>query len=87
LYSPPNIGRVLISKIARWTGHVAYIRVGQNHLGNLDTDGRKILQQILKEKGWKGMNWINLLKIKTSSSVNVVRKTWVPRNAGHFLYS
>jgi len=66
LYSSPNIGRVLISKKVRWTGHVTYIRVGQNHLGNLDTDGRKILKHILKEKGWKGMNWINLLKIKTS---------------------
>jgi len=56
LYSSPNIGRVLISEKVRWTGHVAYIRVRQNHLGNLDTDGRKILKQILKEKGWKGMN-------------------------------
>jgi len=44
--------------------HIAYIRVGQNHLGNLDIDERKILKQILKEKGWKSMNWINLAQDK-----------------------
>jgi hypothetical protein len=32
--------------------------------GKLDTDGRKILKQILKENGWKGMNWINLAQDK-----------------------
>jgi hypothetical protein len=64
LYYSPNIGRVIISKKVRWTGHVAYIRVGQNHLGNLDTDGSKTLKQILKEKGWKDMNWINLAQDK-----------------------
>jgi len=39
-------------------------RVGENHLGNLDIDGRKILKQILKEKGWERMNCINLVQDK-----------------------
>jgi hypothetical protein len=38
--------------------------VGENHTGNLDTDGRKILQKNPKEMGWKGMNWINLAQEK-----------------------
>jgi hypothetical protein len=33
----------------RWKGHTAHIRVGENHI---DTDGRKILNQILKK--WDG---------------------------------
>ena len=63
--------------------------MGENHLGNLDTDGRKILKQILKEKGWKGMNWINLApdKDKRQALVNMVRTTWVPRNVENFFYS
>jgi hypothetical protein len=66
LYSSPNIGRIITSKKVKRTGHIAYISVGESHLGNLDADGRKILQQILKEKGWKGMYWINLPQDKTS---------------------
>jgi hypothetical protein len=64
LYSSPNIVRVIISKKVRWTQHIAYIGVEENHLDNLDIDGRKILKQILKEKGWRGMNWINLAQDK-----------------------
>ena len=53
----------------RWTGHTAYIRAGENHLGNLDTDGRKILKQILKK--WDEMARIGIiwLRIKTSDSL------------------
>jgi hypothetical protein len=69
LYSSPNIVRDIISKKMRWTGHTAYIRAGENHLGNLDTDGRKILKQIVKK--WDEMARIGIiwLRIKTSDSL------------------
>jgi hypothetical protein len=51
LCSSPNIVKVIISKEVRWTGQIAYIRVGENHLGNLDIDGRKILKKDPKRKG------------------------------------
>jgi hypothetical protein len=48
----PNTVRVIISQKMRWKGHTAHIRVGENHIGNLNTDGRKILNQIVKK--WDG---------------------------------
>jgi hypothetical protein len=52
LYSSPNIARVIKLRRMRWTGQVAHTGAGRNHLGNSDTEGRKILKWILKK--WDG---------------------------------
>ena len=72
MYRPPNIVRVIKSRRMRWAGHAARMRErrgvyrvlvgkpeGKRRLGDLDIDGRIILQWIFMK--WVGtIDWIGL---------------------------
>jgi hypothetical protein len=48
-----------------------------------------IIKMDLEEKGWGGINWINLIpdSDRWTAVVNTVMNLWVPLNAGEFLSS
>jgi hypothetical protein len=73
LYSSPSIIRMIKSRSMRWAGHVARMREKRNvynvlwgsqkerdHWNDQGVGGWTILKWIFREKGWVGMDWIDM---------------------------
>jgi hypothetical protein len=73
LYSSPNIIRIIKSRRIRWAGNVAQMgekrnacRIlvgkpeGKKPLGRPSRRRMDIIKMHLRERGWGGMNWIDL---------------------------
>jgi hypothetical protein len=88
------------SKRMRWPGHVAQIREKRNayrifvgkpeRKGPLGRPRCRWVENIkidLREKGWDGMDWIDLAQDRDQwrALVNMVMNFQVPSNAGKFL--
>jgi hypothetical protein len=98
-YSSPNIIRMIKSRKMRWEGHVAGMRVKRNAYRILlgKPEGKRPLRiprctwvdniKInLTEKGWGGMDWIDLAHDRDQWRVlvNTVMNLRVPYNIGKF---
>jgi len=53
---------------------------GRGHLRDLSENERKMMKQIFKETGIKGVDWLHLAqdRDKKQAVVNVIMKLWVP---------
>jgi hypothetical protein len=91
LYSSPSIIRMMKSRRMRWTGHVARMGKKRNAYRSLvgKSKGKRSLGRSrprwedrtdLREIGWCGMDWIDLVqdRVKWRALVNTVKNLRVP---------